>query len=102
VAINLLLSAAYLPYIFISHRSEVANIPKNLKKLFLIGLISAAMVIVQFTAYEYLLVSYVIAFKRAGAIVSVLLGYLLFKEEKIFKNLIFTTLMVVGVILIMV
>jgi uncharacterized membrane protein len=102
VIINLLLSGAYLPYIFISHRSEVANIPKNIKRLFLIGLITAALLIFQYTAYEYLIASYVIVFKRAGAIVSVFLGYLLFKEEKIFKNLIFTALMVVGVILIMI
>ncbi len=102
VAINLLLSAAYLPYIFVFHRGEAGNIPKNIKRLFFIGLISAAMLIFQYTAYEYLLASYVIAFKRAGVIVSVFLGSLLFKEEKIFKNLTFTALMVVGVILIMV
>lgn len=101
VVIYFLLSVAYLPYIYFYHREAAKAIPGNLKKLSLLGIITGAMIIFQFTSYEYLLASYVVAFKRAGVIVSVLLGYLLFKEEKIFKNLIFTAFMVAGVILIM-
>lgn len=101
VVIYSLLSAAYLPYIYFYHREATKNIPGNLMKISLLGIITGVMILFQFTSYEYLLASYVIAFKRAGVIVSVLLSYLLFKEERIFKNLIFTALMVAGVILIM-
>jgi uncharacterized membrane protein len=99
--IGSLLSAAYLPYIFYFYREDAKKIPQNFKKLFIIGVITGAMIIFQFSAYEYLLASYVIAFKRAGVIVSVFLGFVLFKEENIIKNMIFTTLMIIGVILIM-
>lgn len=101
VTINFLLSAAYLPYIYFFHREPAKGIPKNVGRLSLIGLISGAMALFQFTALQYLLVSYVIAFKRAGAIVSVVLGFILFREENIIKNLTFTSLMVAGVVLIM-
>jgi drug/metabolite transporter (DMT)-like permease len=102
ITIGILLSAAYFPYIFYFHREDVKNIPLKFKKLFIIGIITGAMVIFQFSAYEYLLASYVIAFKRAGVIVSVFLGYVLFREENIIKNMTFTTLMIIGVTLIMI
>lgn len=101
VTINFLLSAAYLPYIYFFYREPAKGIFKNLARLSLIGLISGAMALFQFTALQYLFVSYVIAFKRAGAIVSVALGFILFREENILKNLVFTSLMVAGVVLIM-
>lgn len=100
--IGFLLSAAYFPYIFYFHWEDVKKIPGNLKRFLIMGMITGAMIIFQFSAYKYLLASYVIAFKRAGVIVSVLLGFVLFKEENILKNLIFTTLMIVGVLLIIV
>lgn len=98
--IELLLSAAYFPYIFYFHRESTRNINKNFGKLLLIGVITGAMVLFQFTSYQYLLAGYVIAFKRAGVIVSVFLGFLLFREKNILKNLICTAIMVIGVILI--
>lgn len=101
VVINFCLSAAYLPYILLYHRRAAASVPNHLGRLALLGLISGLMIIFQYTAYEYLYASYVIAFKRAGVIVSVLLGYLLFREAHIFKNIIFTALMAAGVGLIM-
>lgn len=99
--IESLLSAAYFPYIFYFHRESTKNITKNFGKLLVIGIITAAMVLFQFTSYQYLLAGYVVAFKRAGVIVSVFLGFLLFNEKNILKNLIYTTIMVIGVILIM-
>jgi uncharacterized membrane protein len=101
VTINSLLSAAHLPYIYFFHRKAAKEIPKNLGKLALIGIISGAMALSQFTALQYLFVSYVIAFKRAGAFVSVVLGFILFREKNILRNLIFTSLIVAGAILIM-
>lgn len=99
--INLLLAAAYLPYIYFFYREPAKSISRNLGKLSLIGFISGAMALFQFTALQYLFVSYVIAFKRAGAIVSVALGFILFEEENIIRSLAFTSLMVAGAVLIM-
>lgn len=101
VVIDASLAAAYLPYVCFFHGQELRSVPLNLKKFSGLGLISAVMVITQFSAYKYLLASYVIAFKRAGVIFSVLLGYIIFKEKKIKKNLFFTLLMVAGAALLM-
>ncbi len=99
--INLLLSLAYLPYLFINRKAKTGIIAKNLKGLFILGLISGLMILFQFTALKFLFVSYVIAFKRAGIIVSVFLGAVLFKEKNPARNLLFSGLMVAGVLILL-
>ena len=99
--IQALLSLAYLPYLLRGRKEKTEIIRQNLSGLFLLGLISGLLVFFQFTALKYMLVSYVIAFKRAGVVVSVLLGIILFREKNPFKNLFCTALMVGGVFLLM-
>jgi len=99
--INLSLSLAYTPYVLRNHVRKFRESTTIWRDLSILGLISALLILVQFTALKYLLVSYVIAFKRAGVIVSVLLGAILFKEKNVVKNLICTALMVWGAMLIM-
>lgn len=94
LVIHVLLAAAYSPYVCQQGRLRVLR--THTPKLLVLGLISAAVVICQFTALKYLYVSYVIAFKRAGVMVSVLLGYLLFGEKRIAKNLTLTVVMILG------
>jgi drug/metabolite transporter (DMT)-like permease len=94
LAIHLFLAAAYSPYVYKS--GDLRNVRIHMPKLLVLGLISTAVVICQFTALKYLYVSYVIALKRAGVIVSVLLGYILFGETRIAKHLTFTVLMIIG------
>jgi drug/metabolite transporter (DMT)-like permease len=101
LVINTLLALTYLPYVLVFHKRGFQEVPQHFRKFLLIGFISGLMIIFQFTAYEYLQASYVIAFKRSGVIFSVVLGYLFFKEKKIAKNLFFTFLMIAGVILLM-
>ncbi len=100
--IHALLSLAYLPYLLRDRKRKLAVIRGNLGGLFLLGLISGLLVLFQFTALKYMLVSYVIAFKRAGVVVSVLLGIILFREKSPLKNLFCTAIMVAGVFLVMV
>lgn len=124
LVINLLLSLAYLPYLLwnpaaggsmtrsgscrilggppAGRKDKLTTVRKNICGLFVLGLISGLLLVFQFTALKYLLVSYVISFKRAGVIVSVILGIVLFREERPVKNLFATLLMVIGVFLIMV
>lgn len=99
--IYLLLAGAYFPYIYFRHRDHLRNIPSHLKTLLALGTLSGGVVIFQFLALLSLEVSYVIAFKRAGIIVSVLLGYFFFAEKNIAKNLLSAGLIVAGVILIL-
>ncbi len=101
LVIHLLLAVAYLPLIVWRHRDRLQTLWQDWKTFTGMGLISAAVVVFQFTALQYLLVSYVIAFKRAGILISVMLGYVVFREGDLLRNLIFTALMVAGATLIM-
>jgi uncharacterized membrane protein len=101
-AITLLLSLSYLPLVLRNYSRNYRLLQKFWPHLLLLGLIFGLMIIFQFTALKYLLVSYVISFKRAGIIFSVLAGILIYKEGNAIKNLITTFIMIVGVYLIMV
>jgi uncharacterized membrane protein len=75
------------------------TISDNLFGLFVLGLIMGLLIFFQFTALKHMLVSYVIAFKRAGVLVSVLLGVAFFGEKSPVKNLFCTAMMVLGLFL---
>jgi len=100
--ITLLLSLSYLPLVLRNFSRNYRLVQKFWPQLLFLGLISGLMIIFQFTALKYLLVSYVISFKRAGIIISVLAGIVIYKEENAIKNLIATFIMILGVYLIMV
>ena len=99
--ISLLLSASYLPIIFHIEDQPFRKVKQFLPQLFLLGLINGCTLLFQFTALKYLFVSYVIAFKRTGIIVSVLIGILFLKEKGALKNLICSGMMTAGVFLIL-
>lgn len=90
-------SLSYLVIIWTRDRSLFKCLSGNMKGFLVLGLISGFLLIVQFTALKYLLVSYVIAFKRAGVLVSVFLGVLFYGEKNFLKNICCTGLMVAGV-----
>lgn len=89
----------YSPFLVIGLRTrklERTQIPR----LFLLGAFSAVMILSQLSAIELAMASYVIAIKRAGAVVAVLFGYLFFKERHLRARLAGAILMTLGVILI--
>ncbi len=77
-------------------RLERGQVPR----LFLLGAFSAAMILSQMAALELTLASYVIAIKRAGAVVAVLFGYFFFGEKHLRARLAGAVLMALGVVLI--
>ncbi len=99
--IDALLAMVYTPYLFWRGKSKRQLAQQHLPQLFLLGFINGLLILFQFTALKFLLVSYVIAFKRAGALISVLLGALVLKEKHPVKNLVSTALMILGAYLIM-
>jgi drug/metabolite transporter (DMT)-like permease len=101
VIINAMLSLSYLPYVLFRERENFIKISTDYRSFVILILIAGPLVFFQFSAYQYLLASYVIAFKRSGVIVSVLLGHLILKEKSVIKNLFFTIFMVSGALLIM-
>lgn len=68
--------------------------------LLLLGITSAALAISQLTAIKITMVTNVIAFKRAGVIVSTLAGFILFKEQNYLKASLGTLLIIAGTALI--
>lgn len=72
----------------------------DIRILFAVGLFSALAIVTQFIAISFILVPYVIAIKRTSVIMSVIFGYLIFKEKDIEERLIGAAIMILGVILI--
>jgi drug/metabolite transporter (DMT)-like permease len=64
------------------------------------GAVDALALLLQFNAYRYLDVTLVIAIKRGGVILSVLAGWLVFRESKIADKLFATAIMAGGMLLI--
>ncbi len=81
-------------------QKNVKQIPTNLKTLVPVGFFVALTWIFYAIAINLALVAYVISIKRTSAILSVLFGYLIFKEKGIKERLIGAVIMVLGVILI--
>ncbi len=67
-------------------------------RLALIGFICAVMVLAQFAAVRLALASYVIAVKRSGMLLSVVLGRVIFREKSLAVRLFGAALMIVGVV----
>ena len=99
--ITLLLTISYLPFILRKSSENWRVIKNNWSQLALLGIIFGLMVLFQFTALKYLLVSYVIAFKRSGIIISVLVGIMIYREKSALKNLVASAVMILGVFLIL-
>jgi uncharacterized membrane protein len=88
----------YAPFLILGlrkQRVERATIPR----LFLLGAFTAAMILSQFAAIQMTVASYVIAIKRAGMILSVVLGYFFFKERDLRARMSGAALMTFGVAL---
>lgn len=82
----------------LNHHLKLTN--PDLRLLFAVGFFSALAIVTQYIAITTLLVPYVIAIKRTSTIMSVLFGYLIFKEKGIKGRLLGAVIMVIGVILI--
>jgi uncharacterized membrane protein len=64
------------------------------------GVLDGAVLLLQFAAYRYLDVFVTVTIKRAGVILSVLAGWLIFREKNIANRLVVACVMLVGVVLI--
>ncbi len=81
-----------------SHHLKLTRV--DLRLLFAVGFFSALAIVTQYIAITSLLVPYVIAIKRTSTLMSVLFGYVIFKEKGLRERLIGAAIMVLGVILI--
>lgn len=92
---------AFVPVLLKMVDGPLRVIRSNIRVLVGAGLLTALMLVIQMTAVEATpLVNYVIAIKRAGMLVSVLLGWWLFSEQNIGFRAVGAVMMVAGVALI--
>lgn len=94
---HLLFALLYIPVVRWRAGSEMGQIFRRTPALFLFALLGGIMIISQMLAVRLILVSYVIAIKRAGMVFSILLGYLFFEERHLGWRLAAAGLMVLGV-----
>jgi drug/metabolite transporter (DMT)-like permease len=94
---SLVFGVLYAPFLAFGLRKARPG-PRILPRLFLLGAFGAVMILSQLAAIQLTLASYVIAVKRSGLVLSVVLGYLLFKEEHLRARLAGAVLMTLGVV----
>lgn len=90
----------YVPFLVLGLRRSRVSTPLA-ARLCVLGALSAVMILSQMTAIELTIANYVIAVKRAGAVVAVLFGSLFFKEKHLRARLAGAVLMTLGVVLIL-
>lgn len=100
ISVNLFVSSVMFPIAYLKIGRDAARIPRNVKALIPIGLFSALLLIFQMTAITMTLAAYVISVKRTSAIISVILGAVVFKERNLRGRLAGAVMMVLGVLFI--
>jgi drug/metabolite transporter (DMT)-like permease len=100
IATSVFVAFLLFPIMLHKLRREVKQIPRRLQALAPIGFFDALTAIFQMTAISLTLVAHVIAIKRTSTIMSVLWGFLIFKEAGFKERLVGASIMGVGVLLI--
>jgi uncharacterized membrane protein len=97
---NLVIACMLLPFAWKYLKKQKKEIRKDGVSLVAIGVLSALMLVFQMIALTQTLAVYVIAIKRLGILVAIVLGGLLFKEKEIKTRLLGGAIMVLGVLFI--
>jgi len=101
IAVNLFIAMILLPIMMYYSDNYKKQTEIHIKALIPIGLFSALTLIFQMTAINLTLVAYVIAIKRTSVIMTVFLGWLIFKEKGIKERAAGTLIMLLGVFIIL-
>ena len=100
VFINLFVTAGTTVYVFSKRKITVPALKLEYKNLLMVGLMTSAGYFVHMTAISLTLVVYVVSLKRTGGMISVILGYFIFKEQNIRQRFLGSVIMFAGVLLI--
>ncbi len=97
--IHLILGLSFFLFFILSKQENLSAYFKNINykvSLLILGGVSAIMAIYQYKAIILTLVADVIAFKRAGVIISSFAGYIFFKEKHIIRTLIGAIIIIIA------
>ncbi len=100
IAMHIFAIFAMIPVVWVTSRSSINQVWKRQKVLFPLGFVDALKYIFQMAAIQLTLVAYVISIKRTSAILSVVFGFLIFKEKGFRERLTGSVIMILGVLLI--
>jgi len=100
VAVNTFIAIGFIPVVLMRSKGKTRQITTNLKTLVPIGLFHGLMIVFQMVAVSMTLVAYVISIKRTSAVISVVLGSLVFHEAGLRERLTGSIIMIAGVLLI--
>jgi drug/metabolite transporter (DMT)-like permease len=100
-AFHLLWVAGTLPLLLITRRPILPTARREWRLLGLIAFTHVCTLLAQMIAIQFTLVSYVIAIKRAGMLLSVLIGALFFGERNLKRRLLGAAVMSIGVALVL-
>jgi uncharacterized membrane protein len=100
IAMHIFSIFAMIPVVLVTSCSSISQVWKRQKVLFPMGFVNALKYIFQMAAIQLTLVAYVISIKRTSAILSVVLGFLIFKEKGFRERLTGSVIMIFGVLLI--
>ena len=100
IALFSFVALGMLPIALAKSRHNFKQIPKHFLALVPIGIFNSAAILFQMRAIDMALVAQVIAVKRTSALITVFLGYLIFKEAGIRERASGAAIMIFGVVLI--
>jgi drug/metabolite transporter (DMT)-like permease len=100
-AFHLAYVAGTLPILLLAHRPILPTARREWRLLALAGATHVGTLLTQMLALQLTLVSYVIAIKRAGMLLSVVLGAVFFGERNLRRRLLGAALMSAGVALVL-
>lgn len=100
IAMHIFAIFAMIPVVWVTSCSSISQVWKRQKVLFPLGFVNALKYIFQMAAIQLTLVAYVISIKRTSAVLSVVLGFLIFKEKGFRERLTGSVIMILGVLLI--
>ena len=98
--INLVVTLGTTIFVFSKRKFSLPELKAEYKNLLAVGLLTSAVFFVHMTAITLTLVVYVVSIKRTGGMISVFLGYFIFKEKNIRQRFLGSAIMFAGVLLI--
>lgn len=98
--INLFVTIGTTIFVISKGKFSLQSVWRERKNLFFVGALTSLGYFVHMTALAMTLVAYVIALKRTSGMITVVLGYLILKEQNIKERLLGSTIMFLGVLFI--
>ena len=100
IFVNLFITIGTTIFVYSKRKVSLQALKLEYKNLLMVGFLTSLAYFVHMTAITLTLVVYVVSLKRTGGMISVLLGYFIFKEQNIRQRFLGSAIMFIGVLFI--